>query len=95
MSQSLGPVPPASAPPMRSRTLASRCWYWKRATAQGALAGIVTGLATWIPLEFFGSADSVWPPQLVGFLAAGAAMVVGSLAPQRYGKPGTTDTAAA
>ncbi len=59
--------------------------YWKRATTQGALAGIVTGLTTWLLLEFFGSADAVWPPQLVGFLAAGAAMVAGSLAPQRYG----------
>ena len=69
--------------------------YWKRATAQGALAGIMTGLATWILLEFFDSTDSVWPPQLVGFLAAGAAMVVGSLAPQCYGKPGTTDAGTA
>ncbi len=69
--------------------------YWKRATAQGALAGIVAGLASWILLEFFGSADSVWPPQLVGFLAAGSAMVLGSLAPQRYGKPGITNAGAA
>ena len=60
--------------------------YWKRATTQGALAGIVAGLVTWIALEFFGPAeDVVWPPQLVGFLAAGAAMVAGSLAPQWYG----------
>jgi solute:Na+ symporter, SSS family len=64
--------------------------YWKRATAQGALAGIVTGLTTWILLEFFGSADAVWPPQLVGFLTAGTAMVVGSLVPQHFGKPADT-----
>ncbi|HEU0290657.1 MAG TPA: sodium:solute symporter family protein [Burkholderiales bacterium] len=62
--------------------------YWKRATSQGALAGVVTGLATWLLLEFYAADGAVWPPQLVGFLAAGAAMVAGSLAPQWYGKPG-------
>ena len=61
--------------------------YWKRATSQGALAGVVTGLATWLLLEFCAADGAVWPPQLVGFLAAGAAMVAGSLAPQWYGKP--------
>ncbi len=62
--------------------------YWKRATSQGALAGIVTGLATWLLLEVFGGGvNAVWPPQLAGFIAAGAAMVAGSLAPQWYGKP--------
>jgi len=61
--------------------------YWKRATSQGALAGIVAGLSTWLLFEFFGGGDNVvWPPQLVGFLAAGAAMVAGSLAPQCYGR---------
>ena len=61
--------------------------YWKRATSQGALAGVVTGLATWLLLEFYAADGAVWPPQLVGFLAAGAAMMAGSLAPQWYGKP--------
>jgi SSS family transporter len=61
--------------------------YWKRATSQGALAGILAGLSTWLLFEFYGGGDdAVWPPQLVGFLAAGAAMVAGSLAPQRYGR---------
>jgi Na+/proline symporter len=61
--------------------------YWKRATSQGALAGIVAGLSTWLLFEYFGGGDgAVWPPQLVGFLAAGAAMVAGSLAPQCYGR---------
>jgi SSS family transporter len=56
--------------------------YWKRASTQGALFGIVGGLSTWLALEFFGgSMNEVWPPQLVGFLAAGTAMVAGSLAP--------------
>jgi SSS family transporter len=56
--------------------------YWKRATTQGALAGVIAGFSTWIALELFGADDAVWPPQLVGFLAAGAAMVAGSLLPQ-------------
>ena len=57
--------------------------YWKRATTQGALSGILAGLTAWIALELAGGGeDVVWPPQLVGFLAAGAAMVAGSLLPQ-------------
>ena len=61
--------------------------YWKRATTQGALAGIIAGFSTWILLECFGDTENVvWPPQLVGFLAAGGAMIAGSLAPQWYGK---------
>jgi Na+/proline symporter len=62
--------------------------YWKRANTQGALCGIVCGLFTWLLLEFFGgSMNEVWPPQLVGFLAAGVAMVIGSLAPHVVGRP--------
>lgn len=62
--------------------------YWKRANTQGALAGIVTGFSTWVLLEFFGAGyNEVWPPQLVGFLAAGAAMVAGSLMPHVVGRP--------
>jgi solute:Na+ symporter, SSS family len=64
--------------------------YWKRATTQGALAGIVAGLTAWIALEFAGGDDVVWPPQLVGFLAAGAAMVAGSLLPQIIARPPAT-----
>jgi Na+/proline symporter len=60
--------------------------YWKRANTQGALFGIAGGLSTWLALEFFGgSMNEVWPPQLVGFLAAGTAMVAGSLAPPLAG----------
>src|SRR5574341_1796154 len=55
--------------------------YWSKATTQGALCAIVAGMTTWIGCEFFGSADSVWPPQLVGFLMAIAGMVIGSLLP--------------
>jgi Na+/proline symporter len=63
--------------------------YWKRATTQGALAGIAAGLTSWIVLELAGD-DGVWPPQLVGFLAAGAAMVAGSLLPQIIATPRAT-----
>jgi Na+/proline symporter len=58
--------------------------YWKRATTQGAALAIVGGLGTWIALEFAAS-ENLWPPQFVGFLAATAGMVLGSLVPQRYG----------
>lgn len=62
--------------------------YWKRATTQGALAGIAAGFTTWLLLEFFGGTNNeVWPPQLMGFLAAGVAMMLGSLAPQIIGHP--------
>jgi Na+/proline symporter len=55
--------------------------YWSKATTQGALCGIAAGLTTWIGCEFLASPDSVWPPQLIGFLMAIAGMVVGSLLP--------------
>ncbi|MBH0200189.1 MAG: sodium:solute symporter family protein [Nitrospira sp.] len=53
--------------------------YWKRATTQGALCAIIGGTTSWIALELLGPPDSLWPPQLVGLLIAGAGMVVGSL----------------
>ncbi len=53
--------------------------YWSRATTQGALCAIAAGLTTWLMLELFGSVDSIWPPQLVGFLMAIVGMFVGSL----------------
>lgn len=58
--------------------------YWKRATTQGALWAIIGGTVSWIGLEWFGPPDSVWPPQLVGFLIAGVGMVAGSLATNRH-----------
>jgi SSS family solute:Na+ symporter len=57
--------------------------YWKRATTQGAVCAIVAGMTGWIALEFLGSTDSVWPPQLIGFFMAGAGMIVGSLWPSQ------------
>ena len=56
--------------------------YWPRANNQGALCAIAAGLITWIVLELVGPQDPVWPPQLVGFLMAGAGMVGGSLLPR-------------
>jgi SSS family solute:Na+ symporter len=58
--------------------------YWKRATTQGALCAIIGGTTSWIGLEWFGPSDSIWPPQLVGFLIAGVGMVAGSLATNRH-----------
>jgi SSS family solute:Na+ symporter len=58
--------------------------YWRRATTQGAAAAIVTGLATWITLEF-AAPGALFPPQFAALLASIGAMLIGSLAPQRYG----------
>ena len=53
--------------------------YWKRATTEGALCAIIGGVITWIACELFGAPDAVWPPQLSGFVMAGAGVIVGSL----------------
>jgi len=53
--------------------------YWKRATTQGALCAIAAGTTSWMGFELFSAPDSIWPPQLIGLLMAGAGMVVGSL----------------
>jgi Na+/proline symporter len=55
--------------------------YWKRATTQGALASVIGGLACWLLMEVVGG-GSIWPPQLVGLLAACLGMIAGSLLPQ-------------
>jgi solute:Na+ symporter, SSS family len=55
--------------------------YWKRSTTQGALVSVIGGLSSWLLMEFFGG-DSIWPPQLVGFLVAFFGMIIGSLLPQ-------------
>jgi Na+/proline symporter len=57
--------------------------YWKRATTQGALYAIVAGLTTWVVLELLSQPTDVWPPQLLGFLAAGIGMLVGSVWPSQ------------
>ncbi len=57
--------------------------YWKRANTRGALSAIAAGLTTWIVLELIAPLETVWPPQLAGFLMAGAGMIAGSLLPHR------------
>ena len=57
--------------------------FWKRATTQGALASVVTGIACWLLMEFL-AADATVPPQLAALLASLAGMLLGSLAPQWY-----------
>jgi len=59
--------------------------FWKRATTQGALLAVVSGISAWLLMEV-AAADALVPPQLGGLLAAIAGMVIGSLAPQWYGK---------
>lgn len=53
--------------------------YWTRATTQGAVCAILCGIISWIGMELASPSDSIWPPQLVGFLMAGIGMIVGSL----------------
>ncbi|WP_455379435.1 sodium:solute symporter family protein [Petrachloros mirabilis] len=52
--------------------------FWKKATTEGALSAIGAGLVSWLSLEIFGPENAIWPPQLVGLLAAGIGMFVGS-----------------
>lgn len=61
-------------------------FYWKRATTQGALFAIFTGFFTWTLCEFFGADDAIWPPQILGLIAAACGMLLGSLLPQRIGR---------
>ena len=57
--------------------------FWPRATAHGALASSIAGLATWIASEA-ALPDAIVPPALAGLLASGAAMVAGSLLQSRF-----------
>ena len=56
--------------------------YWARATTQGAYFAMGAGLGTWLTAETF-IQSNVWPAQILGFLAAIAGMVAGSLLPQK------------
>jgi Na+/proline symporter len=60
--------------------------FWRRATTQGAMAAILGGLVSWILIEVLVGEKSAVPPQLIGFAVSATGMVIGSLAPQRYGK---------
>ncbi len=60
--------------------------YWKRASATGAIASMVAGMAVWLVSLFLlpeepATTDSVWlhiPPMLYGFAAGILGMVLGS-----------------
>jgi Na+/proline symporter len=56
--------------------------FWKRATTQGALLAIASGLLSWVYLEATYADTDFWPPQLAGLLFSMLGMVVGSLLPQ-------------
>jgi Na+/proline symporter len=66
--------------------------YWEKATSQGALVAIGTGLGTWAILELTGASEPVWPPQFVGLLAAAVGLILGSILPQRLGHAGEPDS---
>jgi SSS family solute:Na+ symporter len=66
--------------------------YWEKATSQGALVAIGTGLGTWAILELTGASEPVWPPQFVGFLAAAVGLIAGSILPQRLGHAGESNS---
>ncbi len=52
--------------------------FWKRATVQGALLSILSGLVVWLSCEA-NFADAVLPPQIAGLVAAIVGMVLGSM----------------
>ncbi|CAD78656.1 MAG TPA: sodium:solute symporter [Rhodopirellula baltica] len=52
--------------------------YWKRATTRGAMASIVSGVATWLAFEYM-LPEFLIPSQLMGLAASFLAMVVVSL----------------
>lgn len=57
--------------------------YWKRATSQGALCSIISGVGVWLTMLFFAE-DFLVPPQLCGLAASLIGMLAGSLLPQRF-----------
>lgn len=61
-------------------------FYWKRATTQGALFAIFAGFFTWVLFEMFSPEEAIWPPQILGLIAAVFGMVGGTLMPQWVGR---------
>ena len=62
-------------------------FFWKRATSTGALVSSLSGIGSWLVMEYLASAalaakaePSIWPPQIIGFGFALIGMIVGSLA---------------
>ncbi|MFN0164760.1 MAG: sodium:solute symporter family protein, partial [Burkholderiales bacterium] len=56
--------------------------YWKRATTQGAYFAMTLGISVWLSCEIFVKSE-IWLAQIVGFVAAIAGMLIGSLLPQK------------
>ncbi len=61
-------------------------FYWKGATTQGALFAIFAGFCTWVLCEFMSTEDAIWPPQILGLIAAAIGMLLRSKLPQRVGR---------
>ncbi|SDK22116.1 Na+/proline symporter [Methylophilus rhizosphaerae] len=59
--------------------------FWKQATSQGALAAIIFGIGSWILIEVMVGEAGLIPAQLLGLCISTAAMVIGSLLPQKIG----------
>lgn len=55
--------------------------YWKRATTQGAIASIISGVSVWLGVLFL-LPEFIVPPQLCGLGASLLGMLIGSLSPQ-------------
>ena len=57
--------------------------YWRRASTQGAITSVATGIAVWVLfMPQVSPLGEAFPGQLAGLLAAVVGMVAGSLAPQ-------------
>jgi Na+/proline symporter len=56
--------------------------YWPKASTAGAIASMASGITFWIIGEIF-FADSFFPPQFAGFIAAIVGMVVGTVVAPR------------
>jgi Na+/proline symporter len=61
--------------------------YWSRATTQGALTACIGGVGSWLIIELLVGEASLVPPQLIGLGVSILGMIVGSLLPQRIGRP--------
>ncbi len=60
--------------------------YWSKASTQGAIFSMVSGLTVWLFLEAI-APEGLWPPQLAGLVAAIVGMIVGALLPQKIASP--------
>lgn len=61
--------------------------YWKRATTQGALVSIFSGLSVWLGISIFGPDDPYIPAHFAGMFASMFGMVAGSLLPSIVRRP--------